>query len=242
LKNAVEDAQIGKIDAIVTAPISKESWNLAGYKFPGHTEYLTKTTRAKRSGMMFVGGPFRVILATIHEALFDIRHHFKIGTVFDPVDLVNDALKKWFGIEKPRIAVAALNPHAGEAGQFGDEEQRIIKPAVLMAQEAGIHVSGPYPPDTLFHQALDGRFDAIVAMYHDQGLIPLKMLAFDRAVNVTVGLPIIRTSPDHGTAFDIVGKSIASAESMIAAGQLACDMAEVKRKIKSTVADPSPFE
>lgn len=230
--DAIEDARSGKIDAIVTAPISKESWHLAGEKYPGHTELLTEKCRAKCSAMMFVGGPFRVVLATIHEGLFELRHHFKIGTVFTPIDLVNDALRKWFGIEKPKIAVAALNPHAGEACRFGDEEKRIIAPAILMAQEVGIDVVGPFSADTLFHQGLDGRYDAIVAMYHDQGLIPVKMLAFDRAVNVTIGLPIIRTSVDHGTAFDIAGRNVASAGSIKAAINLAAEMAEVKRSLK----------
>jgi len=230
--DAISDAKTGKIDALVTGPINKESWQLAGFKFAGHTELLTKQCRAKRSAMMFVGGPFRVVLATIHEALFSIRHHFIIGRVFDPIDLVNDALIKWFGIAQPKIAVAALNPHAGEAGQFGDEEKRIISPAILMAQEAGIDVEGPFPADTLFYQALDGKYDAIVAMYHDQGLIPIKLLAFDKAVNVTIGLPIIRTSVDHGTAFDIVGKNQANPQSMKEAIKLACNMAQIKAKNK----------
>jgi len=187
-----------------------------------------------------------VVLATIHLALFDIRHRFTIGRVFDPIDLANDALKQWFGIPKPRIAAAGLNPHAGEAGMFGDEEKRIISPAILMAQEAGIDVTGPFPADTLFHKALEGRYDAIIAMYHDQGLIPVKMLAFDRAVNVTLGLPIIRTSVDHGTAFDIVGRNQARPGSMMAAIRLACDMVETRRRTGPTrnadgtgVADPA---
>ncbi len=232
LIDAIDDARSGKIDAVVTAPISKQSWHQAGFKYPGHTELLTERCRAKCSAMMFVGGPFRVVLATIHEGLFNIRNKFTIGRVFDPIDLANEALKKWFGIEKPKIVVAALNPHAGEAGQFGDEEQRIINPAILMAQEAGIDVEGPLAADTLFYQALDGRWDVVVAMYHDQGLIPVKMLAFDKAVNVTLGLPIIRTSPDHGVAFDIVGRNAASAESIKAAIRLACDMTKIKAKIK----------
>jgi 4-phospho-D-threonate 3-dehydrogenase / 4-phospho-D-erythronate 3-dehydrogenase len=228
--DAVAAARSGMIDAIVTAPISKESWHLAGGKFPGHTELLTYLCRVKYSAMMFVGGPFRVVLATIHEALFELRNRFKIGTVFHPIDLANDALKHWFGIPKPKIAVAALNPHAGESGQFGDEEKRVITPAILMANEVGIDVEGPFPADSLFHQALDGRWDVIVAMYHDQGLIPVKMLAFDRAVNVTIGLPIIRTSVDHGTAFDIAGKNKASPESLKAAIHLAAEMAAVRKK------------
>lgn len=230
--DAIDDARRGKIDAIVTGPICKESWQLAGYKYPGHTELLTNRCRAKVSAMMFVGGPFRVVLATIHQGLFEIRHRFTIGKVFDAIDLANDALKKWFGIARPRVAVAALNPHAGESGQFGDEESRIISPAILMAQEAGIDVVGPFPADTLFYQALKtGQYDVIVAMYHDQGLIPLKMVAFDKAVNVTLGLDIIRTSVDHGTAFDIVGRNIGNPGSMKCALRLACEMAERKRSL-----------
>jgi 4-hydroxythreonine-4-phosphate dehydrogenase len=230
VEDAVNDAMSGKIDALVTGPINKQSWDLAGCKYPGHTDLLKKKCRSKCVGMMFVGGPFRVILATVHEALFEIRHKFTIGRVFEPIDLANDALQNWFGIEHPKIAVAALNPHAGEVDSMGDEERRIIKPAILMAQEVGIDVVGPFPADTIFHQALNNKWDVIVAMYHDQGLIPVKMLAFDKAVNVTVGLPIIRTSPDHGTAFDIVGRNGACAESMKAAILLACDMAETRRK------------
>jgi len=228
--DAIEDAKIGNIDALVTAPINKESWKLASFKYPGHTELFADKCRAKQVAMMFVGAPFRVVLATIHEGLFEIRHRFTIGRVFTPIDLVNDALKQWFGVAQPKIAVAALNPHAGEGALFGDEEKRIIEPAILMAQEVGIDVVGPFPADTLFYQALDGRYDAIVAMYHDQGLIPVKMLAFDKAVNVTIGLPIIRTSVDHGTAFDIVGRNAANPASMKAAIHLACDMVETKKK------------
>jgi len=235
LNDAIEHAKKGQIDALVTAPICKESWQLAGYRYPGHTELLKDRTRAKEVAMMFVGGPFRIVLATIHEALFELRHRFTIGRVFTPIDLANDALRQYFNIEKPRIAVAALNPHASEHGQFGDEEQRIIAPAILMAQEAGINVEGPFPADTLFHQALNGKWDIIVAMYHDQGLIPLKMLAFDSAVNVTIGLPIIRTSPDHGTAFDIVGRNAANPQSMKAALLTAADMLQHRQIQKNNL-------
>ena len=235
VRDATADALSGKLDAIVTAPINKESWSLAGYKkHAGHTELLTELCKAKRSAMMFVGGPLRVVLATIHEPLLELRHRFKIGTVFEPIDLANDALKKWFGISHPKIAVAALNPHASDGGRFGDEEERIIAPAILMAQEAGIDVVGPFPADTLFYQALDGRYDVIAAMYHDQGLIPVKMTAFDKAVNVTIGLPIIRTSVDHGTAYDIAGQNRAKAENMMAAIRTACEMVQVKRAASKT--------
>ncbi|MCK4602659.1 MAG: 4-hydroxythreonine-4-phosphate dehydrogenase PdxA, partial [Phycisphaerae bacterium] len=145
--------------------------------------------------------------------------------VFNPIDLADKALREWFGIAKPRIAVAGLNPHAGEGGAFGDEEARVITPAIIMAKEAGIDVAGPFSADTVFLKALEGRFDCVVAMYHDQGLIPVKLLAWREAVNLTLGLPIIRTSPDHGTAFDIAGKNKADASSMIAAVELAIDLA-----------------
>ncbi len=230
--DAVGAARRGLIDAVVTAPISKTSWKLAGSKWPGHTEMLADCCKSPRKAMMFVAGPLKMALATIHEPLFEIRHKFTIGCVFEPIDLLDAALKEYFGIARPRIAVAGLNPHAGEDGQFGDEEQRIIKPAILLAQEAGILCQGPYPADSLFVRAARGEFDGVVAMYHDQGLIPVKMLAFDRAVNVTIGLPIIRTSPAHGTAFDIAGKGVANAESMKSAIQTAVTMARTKTMSK----------
>jgi 4-hydroxythreonine-4-phosphate dehydrogenase len=229
--DAINAARRGLIDAVVTAPISKTSWKLAGSKWPGHTELLAYCCKSPRKAMMFVAGPLKMALATIHEALFEIRHKFTIGCVFEPIDLLDGALKEYFGIARPRIAVAGLNPHAGEDGQFGDEEQRIIKPAILLAQEAGILCEGPYPADSLFVRAARGEFDGVVAMYHDQGLIPVKMLAFESAVNVTIGLPIIRTSPAHGTAFDIAGKGIANAKSMKSAIQTAIHMAKTKKKI-----------
>lgn len=227
--DAIDAAKRNIIDAIVTAPISKTSWKLAGSHFPGHTEMLAKLTKSKRKVMMFVAGPMKMALATIHEALFEVRHKFTIGCVFEPIDLLNTALKEYFDIENPKIAVAALNPHAGENGQFGDEEQRIISPAILLASEQGIDCEGPFPADTLFLRAARGEFDGVVAMYHDQGLIPVKLLAFDKAVNVTIGIPIIRTSPAHGTAFDIAGKNLASPAGMKAAITTAIQMAKIKK-------------
>jgi len=227
-EGAISAAKDGLVDAIVTSPISKRSWALAGHRqFPGHTELLAKRCRRKRNqvAMMFVSPKLKIVLATIHEALFDIRNSFTIGCVFNPIDLADRALREWFGIDKPRIAVAGLNPHAGEDGQFGDEEHRIISPAITMACEAGINVRGPFPADTIFLKALDGKFDVVVAMYHDQGMIPIKLLAWKEAVNLTLGLPIIRTSPDHGTAFDIAGKNRADASSFKAAVSLAIDLA-----------------
>jgi len=227
--DAVDAARRGIIDALVTAPISKTSWKLAGVKWPGHTEMLAARCKSPRKVMMFVAGPIKLALATIHEALFNLRHKFTIGRVFEPIDLLNTALKEYFGLSSPSIGVAGLNPHAGEDGQFGDEERRIIAPAILMAQEVGINCSGPYPADTLFLRAAQGQFDGVVAMYHDQGMIPVKLLAFEDAVNVTIGIPIIRTSPAHGTAFDIVGNNIANPSSMKAAIKLAMRMARTKK-------------
>jgi len=225
--DAINAANDGIIDAVVTAPINKTSWQYANSTWTGHTEMLADLCKSRKA-MMFVGGPLKLALATIHESLFALRHKFTIGTVFEPIDLLNDALKKYFGIKKPKIAVCGLNPHAGEEGQFGDEERRVISPAILMAQEVGIDCCGPYPADTLFVKAAHGEYDGVVAMYHDQGLIPVKLMAFDKAVNVTIGLPIIRTSPCHGTAFDIAGKGIANESSMKEAIKVAIEMIKSK--------------
>jgi 4-phospho-D-threonate 3-dehydrogenase / 4-phospho-D-erythronate 3-dehydrogenase len=184
---------------------------------------------------MFAGGPIRVALATVHIPLMGLWGRLNIGAVHQPIDLVHQALVEWFDIPKPKIAVCGLNPHAGENGQFGDEEERIIKPAILMAREQGIDATGPYAPDTVFLSARDGRFDAVVAMYHDQGLIPVKLLGFDQSVNLTLGLPIVRTSPDHGTAFDIVGRNKANPGSMRSAIEMAIDLA-VKRHRRNSSA------
>ncbi len=227
--DAIDAAKREIIDAVVTGPISKTSWKQAGASWPGHTEMFAKLTKSPRKVMMFVAGPLKIALATIHLALFDVRHKFTIGCVFEPIDLLNTALKEYFDIENPKIGVAALNPHAGENGQFGDEEQRIISPAILMAQEQGIDCIGPVPADTLFLRASQGEFDGAVAMYHDQGMIPVKLLAFDKAVNVTIGIPIIRTSPAHGTAFDIAGKNIADPSSMMEAIKTAIQMVTIKK-------------
>jgi 4-hydroxythreonine-4-phosphate dehydrogenase len=227
--DAIDAARAGIIDAIVTAPISKTSWKLAGANWPGHTEMLAKRCKSKRKAMMFIAGPLKVALATIHEPLFEVRHKFTIGCVFEPIDLLNDALKEYFNVPSPKIGVAALNPHAGENGQFGDEEQRIISPAILLAQEQGINCLGPFPADTLFLRAAAGEFDGVVAMYHDQGMIPVKLLDFKRAVNITIGIPIIRTSPAHGTAFDIAGQNIADPLSMKSAITIAIQMAKKKK-------------
>lgn len=227
--DAIDAAREGLIDAVVTAPISKTSWKLADVEWPGHTEMLAARCKSKRKVMMFVAGPLKLALATIHEALFEVRHKFTIGCVFEPIDLLNDALKEYFGLVNPKIGVAALNPHAGEEGQFGDEEKRIITPAILLAQNQDINCVGPFPADTLFLRAVNGEFDGVVAMYHDQGMIPVKLLNFGKAVNITIGIPIIRTSPAHGTAFDITGRNIADPSGIKSAIITAIKMSKTKK-------------
>ena len=225
VEDAIQDALRApndprRIDALVTAPISKESWVLAGFRWPGHTELLAARTRSKRQAMAFVSPRLKVVLATTHVPLMEIRNMLTIGRVHEPIALGHEFCQQ-LGIARPKIAVCGLNPHAGENGLFGDEEIRVIKPAIDMARATGIDVHGPFPGDTIFIAAAAGNWDLVVAMYHDQGLIPVKLLGWDKAVNVTLGLPIVRTSPDHGTAFDIAGKSQASEGSMRAAIDLA---------------------
>ena len=215
------------IDAVVTAPICKASWADAGYRWAGHTELFASRTKSKRSAMAFISPTLRVVLTTCHIPLMDVRNVLTLGKVFNAIDLANDGCKQ-LGIEHPRIAIAGLNPHAGEGGLLGDEESRLIEPAIKIALEAGIRVHGPFPADTLFNEARNGTFDVVVAMYHDQGLLPVKLLHQHQAVNWTLGLPIIRTSPDHGTAFDIVGKNQANIGSMKAAVKLAIDLAKTR--------------
>ena len=233
VEDAITDAMRARndprrVDAIVTGPISKESWSLGGFKWPGHTELLAFRTKAKRHSMMFSSPRLRVALATAHLPLMDVRNVLTIGKVYDPIDLGHQFCRQ-LGIEKPRIAVCGLNPHAGENGMFGDEETRIIRPAIEAAKRIGIDAHGPFPGDTVFIGAAAGDWDLVVAMYHDQGLIPVKLLGWDKAVNVTVGLPIVRTSPDHGTAFDIAGQGRASEGSMKAAIELAVKLAHTPR-------------
>lgn len=236
-KDAIDAAKFGIIDAVVTGPISKTSWSLAGGQWPGHTELFADHCKSPRKAMMFVSGPLKLALATIHEALFELRHRFTIGCVFEPIDLLNTALREYFGMERPKIGVAALNPHAGENGQFGDEEERIIAPAMLLAQEQGIDCHGPYSADTLFLRTIKGEFDAAVAMYHDQGMIPVKLLDPENAVNVTIGIPVIRTSPAHGTAFDIAGRNVADPSSIKSAILCAIQMVKAKQGLVQPVAD-----
>jgi 4-hydroxythreonine-4-phosphate dehydrogenase len=220
IKKAVELALEKEIDAIVTSPISKESLKMAGLPWPGHTEMLAELTGAKDYAMMFVGGPLRVILVTIHTSLENVPELITKEKVFKTILLAEKGMRM-LGIKNPKIGVSGLNPHAGEGGLFGVEEIREIAPSIKKAKKMGLNVSGPYPPDVIFRKAYSGELDIVVAMHHDQGLIPLKMIAFDEGVNITVGLPVIRTSPDHGTAFDIAWKAKASPESMIEAIKIA---------------------
>jgi 4-phospho-D-threonate 3-dehydrogenase / 4-phospho-D-erythronate 3-dehydrogenase len=226
IKKAVHLAQTGCIDGMVTGPINKEAINLGGCHYPGHTELLADLTRAKESGMMIIGGPLKIMFVTTHVAIKALPSLLTQAKIEKGIRLAHMAMTTLFGVKKPRIGVAALNPHAGEQGLFGDEEGRVILPAARAAQANGILASDPMPADTLFGKAARGDYDAIVALYHDQGLIPLKMVAFGSCVNLTVGLPIIRTSVDHGTAFDIVGKGIADPGSLIEAVKLAARLAQ----------------
>ncbi len=222
--------KLGALDALVTGPICKESWQLARRQFAGHTALLAQRFETRRINMAFVAGDLRVVLASDHIPLFELRNRFTIGLVYQPIDLLDQALRAWYGVSRPHLGVLGLNPHAGEGGLLGDEEQRIIEPALTMARTAGLRVSGPLAPDTAFTPESLSRFDGIVAMYHDQGLIPLKSRAFHDAVQVTLGLPVIRTSPDHGTAFDIAGKNRANCGSMRAAIQEAIRLASAQRR------------
>ena len=223
IRKAVELSQAGQVDAVVTAPISKEALKLAGLKWHGHTEMLAELTGTTDYAMMLAGGPLRVILVTIHTAIKNVPQLITKENVLKTIRLAKKACDM-LAITSPRIAVAGLNPHAGEAGIFGREEIEAISPAIEEAKREDLPVSGPYPPDTVFHKAYKGDIDIIVSMYHDQGLIPLKMVCFDTGVNVTIGLPIIRTSPDHGTAYDIAWKGMARPSSMIEAIRLAAKL------------------
>ncbi|MFQ5803095.1 MAG: 4-hydroxythreonine-4-phosphate dehydrogenase PdxA [Candidatus Methylomirabilales bacterium] len=223
IRKAIDLAQAGELDAVVTAPLNKEAMHLAGFPFAGHTEILAKRTETQNYALMLVAGRFRVLHVSTHVSLRDACERVKKERVLQVIRLAHGVAGVW-RLGKPRIAVAGLNPHAGEQGLFGREEREEIAPAVAAARTEGIDAIGPIPPDTLFYRASRGEFDFVIAMYHDQGHIPVKLGGFDRGVNVTVGLPIIRTSVDHGTAFDIAGKGTASPRSLLEALRLAIRM------------------
>jgi len=221
---AVKDAQAGLVDGISTAPVNKLAFSRAGLPWKGHTDLLAHLTGSPRVAMMFWSEPLKVVLATVHIPLASVPGALTQDLVEGIIDLASRELPR-FGVARPRLAVAGLNPHAGEDGLLGDEERRVLRPSIEAAQARGVCVEGPFPADTLFGRAVRGEFDAVIACYHDQGLIPVKLLAFGRAVNVTLGLPIIRTSVDHGTAFDIAGRNTADPASMIEAILLASRLA-----------------
>lgn len=221
VKHAIELALAGRVAGVVTAPLAKHSLHLAGLDYSGHTEILQEFSGSPEVAMMFWGKRMKVLLATTHIPLAKIASSLSEGLLERKIKLLAEFLRQTGADTGKPIAVAALNPHAGEEGAFGDEEKRVIRPAIRLCSRAGLPVVGPIPADVLFHQALQGRYDAVVALYHDQGLIPFKMLHFVDGVNVTIGLPFVRTSVDHGTAFDIAGKNVADCSSLVEAIRLA---------------------
>lgn len=228
---ATRDAQAGRIDAITTAPINKEAFAAAGLPWRGHTDLLAHLTGAPRVAMMFYAESLRVVLATVHIALAEVPRALTREVLEGTIDLAARELPR-FGLPSPRLALAGLNPHAGEHGVIGREDDDVLVPAVAASRARGIDVAGPFPADTVFVRAIRGEFDAVVACYHDQGLIPIKLVAFGRAVNVTLGLPIVRTSVDHGTAFDIAGRGVADPSSLFEAIKLAVRLAQVRNSTR----------
>lgn len=238
LERATEDLASGKIDVLVTAPISKEAIGKAGFQFPGHTEYLAHLAGMEEALMMMVSGSLRVALVTTHVALKEVSTSLSRERILQKIKALDASLKKDFGIQRPKIAVFGLNPHAGENGKMGAEEAEIITPAINMAKSEDIFAYGPFPADGFFGSPMRNQYDAVLAMYHDQGLAAFKALAFEDGVNYTAGLPIVRTSPDHGTAFDIAGKNEASAQSMRSAMYLAMDIFKTRKFLKEIAQNP----
>ncbi len=236
IEKAVELAMAGDIDAIVTAPINKKAMNMGGYKYSGHTELLADLTKANNFAMLLVAGPLKVIHVSTHVSLAEAIRRVKKERILTVIELANQALKE-LGVNKPRIAVAGLNPHAGEDGMFGTEEIDEIRPAIEEAKEQSIDVTGPVPPDTVFLRAKSGEYDVVVAMYHDQGHIAVKMLGFQLGVNVSIGLPIIRTSVDHGTAYLLAARRLGTGDhrSLMEATKLAAQIAAVRKHTPTQV-------
>ena len=225
---AVDLIKEGAADAMATAPISKKALNDAGHLYPGHTELLADLARTREVRMMLHGTRLKVVLVTVHVPLTEVGAALTRKRIRTTIELTHRALRDWFGMARPRLAVAALNPHGGEDGMFGQEERRVIRPAVRDCTRRGMAVAGPVPADSLFHRAAHGEYDAVVCMYHDQGLGPFKLLHFTDGVNLTLGLPLIRTSVDHGTAYDIAGKGVADSRSMKQAILLAAQLAQAR--------------
>lgn len=228
LVRAVGDAVAGRVDAIATAPVSKLAFAMAGLPWKGHTDLLAHLTGSPRVAMMFWSEPLKVVLATIHIPLVEVSAALTREVLDGIIDLTARELPRFGGPSVPVLAMAGLNPHAGEEGVLGSEEVTTVRPALAAARARGINIEGPFPGDTVFLRASRGEFDAVIACYHDQGLIPVKLLAFGQSVNVTLGLPIVRTSVDHGTAFDIAGRGVADAESLVVATVLAARLASAR--------------
>ena len=234
IKEAARLALSGSVDAVATAPINKKVLQRSGYRYPGHTELLAELARVREVRMMLLGSRLKVVLVTVHLPLMQVSRELTRRKIRITLELTDRALRQYFGRSRPQLAVAALNPHAGEEGIFGREERKIILPAVREAQRRGIRAFGPFPADSLFYRAAQGDYDAVICMYHDQGLIPLKLLHFIGGVALTLGLPFVRTSVDHGTAYDIAGKDKADETSMIEAILLAARLAKrAKRRRQS---------
>jgi 4-hydroxythreonine-4-phosphate dehydrogenase len=229
IEEAVKRARSGELDAITTCPINKKTMNEAGYSFPGHTELLAHLVKAPAVAMMFVGSKWRIVLVTIHLPLRDVSSRASKDRILSTLRLTDEGLKKYFGIPRPKMAVLGLNPHCGEEGLLGEEETREILPAIAEAKLLGMDVEGPFPADSFFNASGRSTFDAVIAMYHDQGLIPIKMIDFKEAVNVTLGLPFIRTSVDHGTAYDIAGKGLADPTNLVKAILTAANLSKSKK-------------
>ncbi len=230
VEEAVYMAAVGDVEAVVTCPINKDAAQMAGFGFPGHTEFIAHLTGAEDYAMMLGGDDLKVILVTIHEPIKKVPGLITIESVLKTLKIADASFRMDFGLRKPRIAVCGLNPHAGEGGIFGSEDMKVIAPAVKKARSKGINAIGPLPADTVFYRTVRKKeFDCVVAMYHDQGLGPLKLLHFEDGVNATLGLPIVRTSVDHGTAYDVAWKGIASTGSLVAAVRMAAEMALRRR-------------
>lgn len=236
IRRAVSMAMTGEVDAIVTAPIDKSAFHAGGWHYPGHTEMLAELAGVPHVAMLMaaettaLGGPLRVILATTHLALRDVPAALSADLLVEQATLTSHSLRGGWGIKRPRLALCAVNPHASDGGLFGDEEARIVVPALERLAAAGVHAAGPIPADTVFTRAIRGEFDAVIAPYHDVGMAAFKTAAFGSGVNVTLGLPFPRTSPDHGTALDIAGKGIADPGSMIEAILLAVRLARQRQR------------
>ncbi len=230
IEEAVKWARKGVVDAITTCPINKRAMNAAGFSFPGHTELLGHLAQAFPVAMMFLGSKWKIVLVTTHLPLKDVSGSITASRILSTLRLTDEGMKKYFGIPHPRMAVLGLNPHCGEEGLLGEEEKKEILPAMAEARSLGMDVEGPFSADSFFNVSSGSTFDAVIAMYHDQALIPIKMFDFKEAVNFTLGLPFIRTSVDHGTAYDLAGKGLADPSNLIKAILTAANLSKLRRK------------